>query len=92
MRLRFNGKQPTPLYYCRELQNLGDPLHFQALMLTPRRNTPDQPQLEGPVAPVHKYREANDIEKQPQLDGRKRATRRWAGNKGSRGKKENAKS
>ncbi len=91
-KLRFKGKRPTPLYYYRELQNLRDPLHFQAIELTPRKNTPDQPQPEGSVAPVHKYREANDIEKQLQLDGRKRATRRWAGNKGSRGKKEKAKS
>src|SRR5215210_6321438 len=30
-RLRFRGKRPTPLYYYRELQNLRDPLHFQAL-------------------------------------------------------------
>ena len=29
-KLRFNGKRPTPLYYYRELQNLRDPLHFQA--------------------------------------------------------------
>ena len=28
-RLRFNGNQPTPLYYYRELQNLRDPLHFR---------------------------------------------------------------
>jgi transcriptional regulator with XRE-family HTH domain len=28
-RLRFNGKQPTALYYYRELQNLKDPLHFR---------------------------------------------------------------
>jgi transcriptional regulator with XRE-family HTH domain len=27
-RLRFNGKQPTSLYYYREWQNLRDPLHF----------------------------------------------------------------
>jgi len=27
-RLRFNGRQPTALYYYRELQNLRDPLHF----------------------------------------------------------------
>ena len=26
--LRFSGRQPTPLYYYRELQNLRDPLHF----------------------------------------------------------------
>jgi transcriptional regulator with XRE-family HTH domain len=29
-RLRFKGRQPTPLYYYRELQNLRDPLHFRA--------------------------------------------------------------
>jgi hypothetical protein len=28
-RLKFKGKQPTPLYYYRELQNLRDPLHFR---------------------------------------------------------------
>ena len=28
-KLRFNTKQPTPLYYYRELQNLRDPLHFR---------------------------------------------------------------
>jgi transcriptional regulator with XRE-family HTH domain len=30
-RLKFTGKRPTPLYYYRELQNLRDALHFQAL-------------------------------------------------------------
>ena len=28
-KLRFETKQPTPLYYYRELQNLRDPLHFR---------------------------------------------------------------
>jgi len=28
-KLRFKGKQPTPLYYYRELQNLRDPVHFR---------------------------------------------------------------
>ena len=28
-KLRFSGKQPTALYYYRELQNLRDPLHFR---------------------------------------------------------------
>jgi transcriptional regulator with XRE-family HTH domain len=28
--LTFESKRPTPLYYYRELQNLRDPLHFQA--------------------------------------------------------------
>jgi transcriptional regulator with XRE-family HTH domain len=26
--MRFKGKQPSPIYYYRELQNLRDPLHF----------------------------------------------------------------
>jgi transcriptional regulator with XRE-family HTH domain len=29
-KLRFKGKKPTALYYYREIQNLRDPLHFQA--------------------------------------------------------------
>lgn len=29
--LRFESRHPTPLYYYRELQNLRDPLHFQAV-------------------------------------------------------------
>jgi hypothetical protein len=29
-RLKFRGRQPTPLYYYREMQNLRDPLHFGA--------------------------------------------------------------
>ena len=29
-KLRFRGKRPTPLYYCRELESLRDPLHFRA--------------------------------------------------------------
>jgi transcriptional regulator with XRE-family HTH domain len=28
-RLKFPGRQPTPLFYYRELQNLRDPLHFE---------------------------------------------------------------
>jgi transcriptional regulator with XRE-family HTH domain len=28
--LKFKGRQPAPLYYYRELQNLRDPLHFTA--------------------------------------------------------------
>jgi len=92
-KLRIKGKRPTALYYYRELQNLRDPLNFRALTTqTPRAKKQGQPQPEGSVAPVHKYREANDIHRQLQLDGRKRATQRWAGNKGSRGKKQKAKS
>ncbi len=92
-KLRFKGKGPTPLYYYRELQGLRDPLHFRALVTQPRRTiTLPQSQREGSVAPMHKYREADGINKQLQLDGRKRAMQRWEGNKGSRGKRQKAKS
>jgi hypothetical protein len=47
-----------------------------------------QSQPEGSIAPMHKHREANGLEEQLQLDGKKWATRRWAGNKGGRAKKE----
>ena len=30
-RLRVKGKQPTALYYYRQLQNLRDPLHFRTV-------------------------------------------------------------
>jgi len=88
-RLRFNGKRPTPLYYYRELQNLRDPLHFCALTAqTLRKRTLGQSQPEGSVAPMHKYLEAGGIEKQMQLNGRKKAILRWAGNRGNQGKKQ----
>ena len=91
-KLSFKGKGPTPLYYYRELQNLRDPLHFRALMTqTQRKETLGQSQAEGSVAPMHKYLEANGIEKQLQMDGRKKAIQRWAGNRGRRGKKQRAK-
>jgi len=70
-KLRFNGKHPTALYYYRELQNLRDPLHFR----------------EGSAAAMHKRRNADDVEKQMQLDSRKRAAQRWAKNKIARHKK-----
>ena len=92
-KLRFKGKRPTALYYYRELQNLRDPLNFRELMTqTPRAKIQGQSQPEGSVAPMHKYREASDINRQLQLDSRKRATQRWAGNKGSLGKKQKSKS
>ena len=62
--LRFRRRRPSALYYYRELQNLRDPLHFR----------------ESSVAPMHKRREAGEVEKQIQLDSRKKAIRRWAKN------------
>lgn len=92
-RLRFNGKHPTPLYYYRELQNLRDPLHFRASMTqTQRKKTAGQSQPRGSVAPMHKYLEADGIEKQLQLNGRERAIQRWTESRGNRGKKRKAKS
>jgi transcriptional regulator with XRE-family HTH domain len=63
--LRFNGKRPTSLYYYRELQSLRDPLHFS----------------EGPVPVMHKRRDADDLDRQVQLDSRNSAIRRWAQNR-----------
>jgi transcriptional regulator with XRE-family HTH domain len=91
--LRFNGKRPTPLYYYRELQNLRDPLHFRSpLPQGPRAGMPRQSKSERSVAPMHKRMEAKTVEKQLQLDGRKKAMERWAENKSSRGKKPKVKS
>jgi hypothetical protein len=64
-RLRFKRNRPSALYYYRELQSLRDPLHFR----------------ESSVAPMHKRRDAEGIEKQIQLDSRKRAIQRWTRNK-----------
>jgi transcriptional regulator with XRE-family HTH domain len=88
--LRFKRKHPTSLYYYRELQNLRDPVHFEPFVL--RTKTMGQSQPEGSVAPMHKYREANRVEKQLQLDGRKKATTRWAANKGDGRKSEKSQS
>jgi hypothetical protein len=91
--LRFNGKRPTALYYYRELQSLRDPLHFRAPVIRTIQKKPrGRSQPKGSIAPMHKYLEADGIEKQLQLDGRKKAIRRWAGNRGSQGKKQKAKS
>jgi transcriptional regulator with XRE-family HTH domain len=63
--LRFKHKRPSPLYYYRELQNLRDPLHFP----------------EDPVVAMHKRRDVGELEKQLQLDSRKRAVQRWIKNR-----------
>jgi transcriptional regulator with XRE-family HTH domain len=76
-RLRFKTSRPTALYYYRELQNLRDPLNFR----------------ESSVAPLHKYGDANGVEKQMQLHARHGAVQRWAESKGRRsGKKRKSKS
>jgi len=91
--LKFTGKHPKLLYYYRELQNLRDPLHFRApVTQSVREKTPGQSQPEGAIAPMQKYLEASGIEKQLQLDGRKKAILRWGGRRGSPAKKQKAKS
>jgi hypothetical protein len=87
-RLRFRNMRPTALYFYRELQNLRDPIHFRTSVNQTRGHKPQgQSQPAGSAAPMHKHLEARDIEKQLQLDGRRSAIKRWAGNKGKRGAK-----
>lgn len=69
--LRFDDRRPSALYYYRELQSLRDPLHF------PRH----------PSRKMRKYRDANDAEKQVQLDSRRKAIQRWATQRGKPRKK-----
>lgn len=66
--LRFNQSRPTALYYYRELQNLRDPLNFR----------------ETSVAPLHKYGDADQVEKQMQVHAREGAIKRWGEHKGKR--------
>lgn len=91
--LRFKGKRPTALYYYRELQNLRDPLSFQAFLVQKTRpKTTGRSQPEGSIAPMQKHREVNDFEKQLQIDCKKRAIRRWTGSKDGLGKRHKSKS
>jgi len=71
-RLRFSGRRPTPLYYYRELQNLRDPLHFRSPS-PPKAKLLSQAQAKRPIVPMHKYHDANGIQEELQLDGRKKA-------------------
>jgi transcriptional regulator with XRE-family HTH domain len=70
-RLKFTGKRPTALYYYRELQNLRDPLNFR----------------ESSVAPLQKYADAANVEKQMQIHAREGAIQRWTENKASPSRK-----
>ncbi|MGH9734414.1 MAG: helix-turn-helix domain-containing protein [Candidatus Acidiferrales bacterium] len=70
-RLKFTGKRPTALYYYRELQNLRDPLNFR----------------ERSVAPLQKYVDAVNVEKQMQIHAREGAIQRWRENKASSSRK-----
>jgi transcriptional regulator with XRE-family HTH domain len=63
--MRFRGKRPVALYYYRALQNLRDPLHFR----------------EASSAPMHKYGEADGVEKQMQVRAGQGAAKRWRAQK-----------
>jgi transcriptional regulator with XRE-family HTH domain len=90
-KLRFNGKQPTALYYYRELQNLRDPLHFRApIAQSVQKKSLGESQPKGSIAPMHTYLEASSIEKQLRIGSRTKAVRRGAENRGSGGRKQKA--
>jgi hypothetical protein len=67
-KLKFKSVRPTELYYYRELQNLRDPLNFRP----------------GSVAPLHKYGDANSIEREMQSHSRRGAIQRWQNSRGKR--------
>lgn len=76
--VRFSDRRPTALYYYREMQNLRDPLNFEAVV--PERAAAiarGESQPRGSVAPMHKFAEAAGIERQLQFDGRRTAIDRW---------------
>ena len=66
--LRFKQSRPTALYYYRELQNLRDPLNFRKTS----------------AAPLQKYGDAGQVERQMQVHAREGAIKRWAENKRKR--------
>jgi hypothetical protein len=77
-KLRFKDRQPTALYYYRELQSLRDPLHFRAGGNRKNaRKASGQSQPLGSVAPLQRFSDARGIEKQLQLERRKGAIKRW---------------
>jgi hypothetical protein len=73
--LRFKHQQPTALYYYRELQSLRDPLHFS----------------QGSAGTMYKRRHAVELQRQNQLDSRKKAVQRWKKSKGNHTERNNAK-
>ncbi len=85
-KLRFKDRQPTALYYYRELQNIRDPLHFRAAVGNRKdsRKTAGQSQPRGSLVPMQRFGDARGIEKQLQMERRKGAIRRWDGDSGSR--------
>ena len=84
-KLRFKDRQPTALYYYRELQSLRDPLHFRAGgNRKSGRKSSGQSQPLGSVAPLQRFSDARGIEKQLQMERRKGAIRRWDVDRGSR--------
>ncbi len=73
--LRFRQREPSALYYYRELQSLRDPLHFS----------------EGRDGTMFKHRDGEEVEKLLRVESRKDAIRRWAKNRKSPRKNRKAK-
>jgi transcriptional regulator with XRE-family HTH domain len=87
-KLRFSGRQPTPLYYYRELQNLRDPLHFRTPMeQNLQEASKDQSEAGVPPVPLRLHAEVNRTGKKLQLRGRKLPADRWATSKTNRARK-----
>ena len=76
--LKFKDRQPSVLYYYRELQNLRDPLHFRSLPVQKdTKKTVGRSQPLGSVTPLQRFSDARGIERQLQRDRRKSAIKRW---------------
>jgi hypothetical protein len=87
-KLQFSGRQPTPLYYYRELQNLRDPLHFRAPMeQNLQEASTDQSEAEVPAPQLRLHVEVNGTAKQLRLGGRKLPAESWAKSKTNRARK-----
>jgi hypothetical protein len=91
-KLRFNGKRPTSTFL---LPRIAKPQRPAAFSSAHEANSADENAgpvpAQGSVAPTQKYREADGIEKQLQLNDR-RAKQRWAGNTDKRVKNQKPKS
>jgi transcriptional regulator with XRE-family HTH domain len=76
--LKFRDRQPTVLYYYRELQNLRDPLHFRSSPAAKDlKKAVGRSQPLGSVTPLQRFGDARGIKRQLHLDRRKSAIKRW---------------
>ena len=83
--LKFKDREPTALYYYRELQNLRDPLHFRSLSARKDvKKKVGQSQPLGSVTPLQRFGDVRGIERQLRLERRKNAVKRWLRDQNSR--------